>query len=55
MLKDNVKFIDYAENKNDVREFKKRYRFVNGSRAEYSFVGFGDGSIPFLFDQVRVK
>ena len=55
VLKDNVKFIDYAEHKNDVYKFKKRYRFVNGSRAEYSFDGFGDGAIPFLFDQVRVK
>lgn len=55
VLKDNVKFIDYAENENVKNEFKKRYSFVDRSKADYSFDGFDDRAIPFLFDQVRVK
>ena len=54
VLKNNVKFIDYEEDADKMYEFKNRYRFVDQSKADYSFDGFGDSSIPFLFDQLRV-
>lgn len=53
VLKDDVKFIDYAENTNGVAELVERYRFVDSSKTKYSFDGFRDEAMSFLFDQVR--
>lgn len=53
ILKDNVRLVDFRDNEAGVSEFKKRYSFVDSSRAEYFFGGFDTDAINFLFNRPR--
>jgi hypothetical protein len=53
VLKDNVKLVDYRTDDDSVAEYRKRYCFVDDSRAEYLFEGFSTEAISFLFDKHR--
>ncbi len=52
-LKDNVRMVDFQSGSEGIAEFKTRYSFVDPTRAEYFFDGFGDNAVDFLFANPR--
>jgi hypothetical protein len=53
VLKDNVRLVDYRETESGIADYKRRFSFIDTSRAEYFFSGFGDDAVRFLFDHHR--
>lgn len=53
VVKDNVKFVDYANCQDDITKYERRYCFAERCKSSYLFDGFGSDAIGFLFDQVR--
>lgn len=52
-LKDNVRLVDFRTTAEGVADFKTRYGFVDPTRAEYFFEGFGNHAVDFLFASPR--
>jgi len=48
--KSRLKIVDFAENKKEIKDFKKRYSFVNWRRADCYFEGFNQKSIDMIFN-----
>jgi len=48
--KSRLKIIDLAENNKEIKNFKKRYSFVNWRRADCYFNGFNKESIEMIFN-----
>lgn len=53
VIRDYVKFVDYRRCEKAIAEYKKHYSFVDPARALYTFDGFNNKAIEFLFDQPR--
>jgi hypothetical protein len=52
-FKDDVKLIDFRTDDPSIAAYKKSYGFVDDSKAQYRFNGFGQDAIKLLFDEHR--
>ena len=53
-LKDNVRLVDFRNSSEGIADLKMRYSFVDSTRAEYFFEGFGNNAVDFLFAKPRM-
>lgn len=53
-LKDNVRLVDFRNSSEGIADLKMRYSFVDTTRAEYFFEGFGNKAVDFLFARPRM-
>jgi len=49
----NLKMIDYKKNQKEVREYKRKYRFVNPGKTDYYFDGFNKNALDLLFENQK--
>ena len=45
----DLKMIDYKKNQKDIREYKRKYRFVNPRKTNYHFDGFNQNALDLIF------
>lgn len=51
--KDKVKFVDFRESENSIREYKSRFSFSDPEKSCFWFNGFSADSVNFLFTSCR--
>lgn len=44
-----LKMVDYRTNDTSERQYKENYRFVEWDTAEYTFDGFSEEAVDFIF------
>jgi len=49
----NLKMIDYKKTQKEIREYKRKYRFLNPKKTDYYFDGFGRGALDMLFESQK--
>jgi len=45
----NLKMIDYRNSQEEIREYKRKYRFVNSRKTDYYFDGFNRDALSVIF------
>ena len=48
--KGNVKLVDFANEDAWESEYKRRYSFIDPTKADYCFTGFESAAVNFIFD-----
>lgn len=49
--KSRLKIVDFKQTEKDIKEFKKRYRFVNQKKTDFYFDGFNEQTLDAIFSE----
>lgn len=49
--KSRLKVVDYKQTEKDIKEFKKRYRFVDQKKTDFYFDGFNEQTLDAIFSE----
>jgi len=49
--KSRLKVVDFKQTEKDIKEFKKRYRFVDQKKTDFYFDGFNEQTLEAIFSE----